>query len=119
AGIEPLILLNKGDLPEADGAQARLAGLVPEGVPIVRVQALDAGDVARRLAPRLAGRRSLLLGQSGMGKSTLLNTLVPEARAATRSHSEALGAGRHTTTSTRLYHLPGGGSLIDSPGFQN
>ncbi len=119
AGIEPLILLNKGDLPEADGARARLAGLVPEGVPIVRVQALDSDDVARHLAPRLAGRRSLLLGQSGMGKSTLLNTLVPEARAATRSHSEALGAGRHTTTSTRLYHLPGGGSLIDSPGFQN
>jgi ribosome biogenesis GTPase len=53
-----------------------------------------------------------------MGKSTLLNTLVPGAQAATQAHSEALGTGRHTTTQTRLYTLPGGGDLIDSPGFQ-
>ena len=119
ADIEPLIVLNKADLPETDGAWRRLAGIVPEGVAIIKVQALDRHDVASQLAPRLSGRCSLLLGQSGMGKSTLLNTLVPDAHAATRSHSEALGAGRHTTTGTRLYHLPDGGSLIDSPGFQN
>src|SRR3546814_2631521 len=54
-----------------------------------------------------------------MGKSTLLNTLVPQARAHTQEHSQALGAGKHTTTSTRLYHLPGqSADIIDSPGFQ-
>ena len=54
-----------------------------------------------------------------MGKSTLLNSLVPDALAHTQEHSQALGAGKHTTTSTRLYHLPGNvGDLIDSPGFQ-
>ena len=54
-----------------------------------------------------------------MGKSTLLNVLVPDADAATREYSSALDMGRHTTTSTRLYHLPApGGDLIDSPGFQ-
>src|SRR5690606_470027 len=71
------------------------------------------------LAPELTGRCSLLLGQSGMGKSTLLNILVPQAQAYTQAHSQALGTGKHTTTSTRLYHLPdGSGDLIDSPGFQ-
>jgi ribosome biogenesis GTPase len=53
-----------------------------------------------------------------MGKSTLLNALVPDAGALTQEYSQALGAGRHTTTSTRLYHLPNSGDLIDSPGFQ-
>ena len=68
---------------------------------------------------RAAGKTNLLLGQSGMGKSTLLNALVPEAAAPTREHSTALDMGKHTTTSTRLYHLPDpGGDLIDSPGFQ-
>src|SRR5690606_41082153 len=68
--------------------------------------------------PLLKGHTNLLLGQSAMGKSTLLNALVPDADAATQAHSQALGAGRHTTTATRLYRLPEGGDLIDSPGFQ-
>jgi len=53
-----------------------------------------------------------------MGKSTLVNLLVPDAEAATREISAALNSGRHTTTFTRLYPLEGGGALIDSPGFQ-
>ena len=53
-----------------------------------------------------------------MGKSTLVNLIVPEAEAATREISTALNSGRHTTTFTRLYPLAGGGALIDSPGFQ-
>ncbi len=53
-----------------------------------------------------------------MGKSTLVNILVPNAEVATREISSALNSGRHTTTFTRLYPLPGGGALIDSPGFQ-
>lgn len=120
AGIAPLIVLNKVDL--ADGlaaARERLAPLRALDVPVIELSAHDADTVRARLAPHLAGRTSLLLGQSGMGKSTLLNALVPEARAATREHSAALDMGRHTTTSTRLYHLPSpGGDLIDSPGFQ-
>ena len=120
ADIEPCIVLNKIDLaPGLDAARARLAPLASQGVPVIETSALDPGHTRRQLAPLLEGRVSLLLGQSGMGKSTLLNALVPGAGAATRAHSEALGTGRHTTTSTRLYHLPGiAGDLIDSPGFQ-
>lgn len=120
AGIEPLIILNKIDIAVGlPTARERLAPVRALGVPVIELSAQDAQAVHRELAPRLAGRVNLLLGQSGMGKSTLLNTLVPDAQAATREHSTALDMGRHTTTSTRLYHLPApGGDLIDSPGFQ-
>lgn len=124
AGIPPTLILNKIDrVAQLPRARARLAPIAALGVPILELSARDTEATRAALAPRLTGRTSLLLGQSGMGKSTLLNALVPEADAATREHSEALGAGRHTTTSTRLYHLPPHGdsplgAIIDSPGFQ-
>jgi ribosome biogenesis GTPase len=120
ANITPTILLNKVDLTEGmPAAQTRLAPFRSLGVPIIEICARDPVNVRDKVLPLLKGKTSLLLGQSAMGKSTLLNTLVPLAQAATREHSVALGAGRHTTTSTRLYHLPeGAGDLIDSPGFQ-
>lgn len=118
AGISAKIVLNKADLPSTSAALARLAVPQALGVPILTLSALDHAQVQQQLSPLLRGCCTLLLGQSGMGKSTLLNALVPEAQAATQMHSEALGTGRHTTTNTRLYYLPGGGDLIDSPGFQ-
>jgi ribosome biogenesis GTPase len=84
----------------------------------------DPQTAAARLAPRLAGRVTLLLGPSGMGKSTLINLLVPAAQAQVGEISRALNAGRHTTTTTRWYWLDSEparerrGALIDSPGFQ-
>lgn len=119
AGIEPVFILNKADLPGVIAARERLEPFRKLEVQIVETDATDTQATRHRLLPLLSGHCSLLLGQSAMGKSTLLNALVPEARAATQAHSEALGAGRHTTTATRLYHLPGNvGDLIDSPGFQ-
>jgi ribosome biogenesis GTPase len=120
ADITPIILLNKVDITAGlEAARAKLAPFRNLGVQIIDICARDAQQVQERILPLLKDKTSLLLGQSAMGKSTLLNTLVPLALAATREHSVALGAGKHTTTSTRLYHLPEqGGDLIDSPGFQ-
>ncbi|NYT81665.1 ribosome small subunit-dependent GTPase A [Alcaligenaceae bacterium] len=120
AGIEPVIVLNKTDLQDSlPRARAKLASLAGAGVRTIEISALAEEAVRNALLPVLKGKCSLLLGQSGMGKSTILNALIPDARAHTQEHSLALGTGKHTTTTTRLYHLPdGSGDLIDSPGFQ-
>ena len=120
AGVDPVIVLNKTDLLAGlTDARTRLKPYRDLGVPIVEVCALDAKDIQTKLMPLLLRKTSLLLGQSAMGKSTLLNAIVPEAQATTQTHSVALDAGKHTTTATRLYHLPDGqGDVIDSPGVQ-
>ncbi len=115
--IEVLIVLNKIDLTaRLDDARAMLAPFRDIGYPVVELSA--AADGASALAPHLAAHCSVLVGQSGMGKSTLINALIPEAAAATREISETLDSGKHTTTYARLYDLPGGGEIIDSPGLQ-
>lgn len=121
AGITPVIILNKTDLVRhLDASRQRLAWLSALEIPIIELNATDADETRQRLTPWLEQRTTLLLGQSAMGKSTILNALVPWARAQTQEHSQALGAGRHTTTTTRLYALPSGkGAIIDSPGFQS
>ena len=118
--LKATIVLNKADLGDMfEQARARLQALETAGTPVVSVSALSPQSTRDTLMPLIAHQCSLLLGQSAMGKSTLLNALIPDAGAATRAHSTALDMGRHTTTSTRLYHLPApGGDLIDSPGFQ-
>ena len=119
-GIACLLLATKADVPHAMAAiEPRLAVYEALGYPVLRVAAKAEPDATRaRLAPVLGGRTTLLLGQSGMGKSTLVNLLVPDAALATQAISEALQTGRHTTTFTRAFDLAGGGRLIDSPGFQ-
>jgi ribosome biogenesis GTPase len=114
--IEPLIALNKCDLSASlDAARAALAPFAKLGYPVLEMSAREGADALR---PWLHERTSVLTGQSGMGKSTLVNALVPDARAATREVSQALDSGKHTTTFARLYDLAGGGALIDSPGLQ-
>ncbi|WP_434106972.1 ribosome small subunit-dependent GTPase A [Paraburkholderia caffeinilytica] len=120
--LKPLIVLNKIDVVgELAGARARLERYTALGYTVVEVSIKTQPDAARAaLIEHLHGHSTLLLGQSGMGKSTLVNLLIPDAEVATREISTALNSGRHTTTFTRLYPLPGdgGGALIDSPGFQ-
>ena len=115
-GVAARIILNKCDLADKIApARQALAPFVALGVPVLELSALHGAEALR---PLLAGHTSLLVGQSGMGKSTLVNALIPEARAATREISEALDSGKHTTTHARLYDLDAETSLIDSPGLQ-
>ncbi|MBI5717841.1 MAG: ribosome small subunit-dependent GTPase A [Burkholderiales bacterium] len=121
ADVPAFIGLNKIDLPGVAQARARLAPYVAMGVPVLEF-ALKADPAGARacLLPRLRDKTTLVLGPSGMGKSTLINRFVPGAEAQVGEVSRALNAGRHTTTSTTWYWLDAErrGALIDSPGFQ-
>lgn len=114
--IKPLIVLNKCDI--ASGLAQAKEVLAPFGALGYRIIELSALDSATALRPYLQDETSVLVGQSGMGKSTLTNALVPEAKAATREISAVLDSGKHTTTHARLYHLDASSALIDSPGLQ-
>ncbi|ATE59602.1 ribosome small subunit-dependent GTPase A [Thauera sinica] len=118
--ITPLIVLNKADLGDRlDAARAQLSPFSTLGYEVIELSALAGAEALRA---RLAGTHAILVGQSGMGKSTLTNALIPEANAATREISTALDTGKHTTTFARLYpfgtDLQRDGWLIDSPGLQ-
>ncbi len=113
--IPSLIGFNKTDLPTAAAALARLDWYRKLGLGAI---AFAAKQDCAPLARHLAGNVNLLLGQSGMGKSTLVNRLVPQAQAATREISLALDSGKHTTTHARLYHIDSSTDLIDCPGMQ-
>ena len=114
--LEVLIVLNKCDI--ADKAAAARLQLAPYYSIGYRVLELSATQDASPLRPFLQGQTSVLVGQSGMGKSTLINGLLPEAQVATREISTALNSGKHTTTHARLYHLNPDSHLIDCPGVQ-
>jgi ribosome biogenesis GTPase len=120
AGIEAVVVRNKTDLSEgADAAQAALEEIAALGWRTLAMAARTQPAAAlAQLEPFVRGRRTLLIGQSGMGKSTLLNLLVPDAQARTREFSERLDLGKQTTTAARWFALPGGGAVVDTPGFQ-
>ena len=123
AGIDAHLILNKVDLaPNLARARERASLYTNLGYPLHEVSAkTHPAETVAALQPLLRNQSSILIGQSGMGKSSLVNLLVPDADIAVREISEALDTGKHTTTFTRLYKLPawsGNGTLIDSPGFQ-
>jgi ribosome biogenesis GTPase len=120
ADITPVVIVNKSELASASSEEYRT--LVQEyehaGYAVERVSALDESTL-QPLKARLRGQVAMLVGQSGVGKSTLTNRLAPESARATRTLSDSTGEGRHTTVSTALFRMPGGGELIDSPGVRD
>jgi ribosome biogenesis GTPase len=120
AGVTAHIVLNKIDVVESLAkTRQRLAFYARLGYPVHEVTAKAAPDATcATLLPLLTGQSTILIGQSGMGKSSLINLLVPDADIATREISAALDTGKHTTTFTRLYRIDADATIIDSPGFQ-
>ena len=114
--LDALSVLNKCDL--ADAAAAARKRLDTYRAIGYRVLELSARQDVSQLRPLLQGHTSVLVGQSGMGKSTIVNALLPDAQAATREISSALDSGKHTTTHARLYRLDSNSGLIDCPGVQ-
>ncbi len=128
AGITPVIALNKSDLPEPFGrAWTKLAPYRTMGYQMLALSikptiaaGIDTDAQTAALLALLEGKKTLVLGPSGAGKSSLTNLLVPQAKVLTAEISQALNAGKHTTTSTTLYWVDAARTtaLIDSPGFQ-
>ena len=113
AGMTPLLCLTKADLASPDSLVANYA---PLGISWVVTQ--RGGDLSE-LRQRLRDHNSVLIGHSGVGKSTLVNALIPDADRATGKVNEVTGRGRHTSTSAVLLPLSGGGSIVDTPGIRS
>ncbi len=120
-GVKVLIATNKWDLlgdRAADQFRTRFRHYEAIGYPLIHISAKNAHGLDG-LSQALSNDTSILVGQSGVGKSSLVNALVPDIGAQTGRLSPASGAGRHTTSATTLYKLPEGGELIDSPGVRS
>ena len=120
AGVNAHLILNKIDVTESIAkTRQRLSQYAGLGYPVHEVSARGAPAAAiATLTPLLQAQSTILIGQSGMGKSSLINLLVPDADIAVREISAALDTGKHTTTFTRLYLTDAKTAIIDSPGFQ-
>ncbi len=114
AGIDPLLCLTKADLASPD---TLLDTYRPLGVTSLVTR--HDSDLVEPIRERLTDRVSVLVGHSGVGKSTLVNALVPGADRATAEVSEVTGRGRHTSTQAVMLALPFGGWIVDTPGIRS
>ena len=120
SGAEPLLIFHKSDLGEHGQRdfQELLSGYAQLGYAWCSTSVRH-GEGLQPLVAALGTQTGILVGPSGVGKSSIVAALVPELEVRIGELSRASGLGRHTTTVARLYHLPGGGALIDSPGIRD
>ena len=121
ANITPLVVINKSDLirPEDRERIDRLRAEYSDIGYTVRLTSVLENTGIEEFIDHLTDKTSILVGQSGVGKSSLIKRLLPARDIEVGKLSAASGLGKHTTTSTTLYHLPRGGKLIDSPGVRD
>lgn len=119
-GIKTLLVLNKTDLLDETNKSSLIALLDSYrqlGYPALKVSSTTGAGIDA-LTEQLTSLTSVFVGQSGVGKSSLLNTLSPDINAAVGPLSQGAEKGTHTTTTSKLFHLPGGCDVIDSPGIR-
>jgi ribosome biogenesis GTPase len=115
--LQPVMLVNKIDIQPADIHSEILLDLTGRGVPIVPCSAVR-GDGLAEVLDILGRKRCVLAGASGVGKSSVINAIVPDARIETRAIRSKDDRGRHTTSQARVYDLTDGGMIIDTPGLR-
>jgi ribosome biogenesis GTPase / thiamine phosphate phosphatase len=118
SGARPAIVLNKADTCAEPGELMAQIQAVAMGAPVFLVSAKNGDGVTSLEASFLKGQTIVLLGSSGVGKSTLVNRLLEEDRQTTFAVRESDSRGRHTTTSRELFVLPSGALIIDTPGLR-
>lgn len=116
-GLRVLICLTKWDLVKDDGEVARIQRIYESVGYSVLSTSIRTGEGIEKLKEELSGRLSVLAGQSGVGKSSLLNAIHPGFQLQTGEVSRKLGRGRHTTRHVEILDLPSGGKVADTPGF--
>jgi ribosome biogenesis GTPase / thiamine phosphate phosphatase len=120
--IPAILIVNKMDQLEGEDEEDWLQDIheiyEPLGYPVLEVSALKDENLKEKLLPYIQGKSSLISGHSGVGKSTLLNALIPEAKQNTKEISGFSAKGVHTTTFAEMFFLPEGGDLIDTPGIK-
>ncbi len=118
SGAKPVVVLTKADLSEQPEAQAAEIATLAAGCPVLVVSAREGLGLDGLKAQIRPGETCVLIGSSGVGKSTLVNTLLGEARMATQDIRAGDARGRHTTSHRQLVLLPGGGLILDTPGIR-
>lgn len=121
-GIPTLLVVNKMDQLSGEEEKEWLQDIhdiySPLGYKVLELSALKDNNLAETFIPFVEGKSSLISGHSGVGKSTLLNAVIPDARQDTKEVSDSSAKGVHTTTFAELFLLPGSGDLIDTPGIK-
>lgn len=119
ANVEPFLVLNKNDLEGSDSLEEELRRDYASRLPFFSTSAKTNSGLEELCGFFAGGHRAAFIGTTGVGKSSLLNTLCPDIALEVKEIDPGSGLGRHTTTTATLHRLPGGGEIIDTPGFRD
>ena len=119
AAMQPILIINKEDLPGNDAYRTELLSIYGDSLTTLSMSAASGSGLGQLNSVFRAGLRAIFVGTTGVGKSSILNGLLPNLRLQTGEINEISKRGRHTTTVSTLHTLEGGGELVDSPGFND